>query len=471
MDNENNFNRFSGNVALRKIPASINQNIPEIPTDKGIDKIKLIELSTAIDKWEKEILFAENGFYSLKGKEPQEKIKDYLFELKSFIESKINSMSFFSNSSKELAKKIKQDKINSLKLKLELYSNAQISEWEISTYEEALDVTIQRAVLYKTDPLVIETAFQNGITVLETISEKEDWSKKLFNYRKKQFVSDFYFALIQSFINDKDVNAYQYFHKYKSVIDNKNIEKIEKQVDKMRIDITAYNWAKEIFSYNITDDEFQKELNNIDDNDIKISAKQFYLHFQKSDKISKAKEDKDNNIKNWQEIIEKTKQDVNTAILYIDYSSSKENIKAKKDFINKIREFGIIKTDTTKFCNLFQEIFSDFLLFKDKDISNYRADLSNEDFQIFEKIQEYSLDEFQKINFDFQYAKNLIKKFDIKQTDDKYSIIKIYFLSLSEYKLNKKDNMNIETRQKILDTIIERFKPDEKIKKERNEEK
>ena len=45
-------------------------------TDEYIEKIKILELSSSIDKWEKEILFSENGFYSLKGRDIDKKLKN-----------------------------------------------------------------------------------------------------------------------------------------------------------------------------------------------------------------------------------------------------------------------------------------------------------------------------------------------------------------------------------------------------------
>ena len=211
-------NNLNTGIALRKIPASLNENTPEIITDKGIEKIKIIELSCAIDKWEKTVLFAENGFFSLKGREAEEKKKQYLEELNRFISSEIFKMKFSEPFSREAVLKIKEEKLAAVKFQLEAHAQAQLHEWEISTYEEALNTTVKRAVLYKTNPYVVQTAYMNGIKIIEIIADKEDWNNKLLNYRKKQFISDFYLALINEFINDKDINAYLYFNRFKDVI-------------------------------------------------------------------------------------------------------------------------------------------------------------------------------------------------------------------------------------------------------------
>ena len=141
------YNNMNTGIALRKIPASLQENEPEIITDKGIEKIKVIELSAAIDKWEQEVLFGEKGFYSLKGREPEEKKKEYINELKRFIAREIAKMKFSEPFAREAAHKIKQEKLSAVKFRLEAYAQERLREWEISTYEEALSATIKKAVL------------------------------------------------------------------------------------------------------------------------------------------------------------------------------------------------------------------------------------------------------------------------------------------------------------------------------------
>lgn len=460
MNNMNNslHNRFS----LRKIPALLDQNNTEILTDEGIDKIKIIELSTAIDKWEQEVLFCENGFYSLKGRDAQKKKKAYLAELDRFIAGKIAQMAFSFDFSREAAHKIKQQKIDAVKFQLEEYSQAQLQEWENQTYEDALSTTIKRAVLYKNNPEIIKVSFKNGFNIISIIADKEDWSEKLRNYKNKQFVSDFWLAIINEFIKDKDINAYHYFENYKNLINSADKEKLEKQVQEMRINIIANNWAKEVYSYKLDEKDFQKELNKINDEDIKIAAGKFYSAFKKSERRINDSSDKEKNIANWNEIIDITSKDIDIAELYIDYSSKIETINRKKDYINQIRLYGKVKTDEKQFIKLFKEIFADFQAFKDKDISDFHGCLSAEDYNIFARIQKYNDDEFTKIDCDLRYAIPLLEELDINTDEEKYKFIKLYFSSLSEYQSKKKEKADLDARQKLMDSVSLRFKPQER---------
>ena len=457
MENDTMNRPLSGGFSLRKIPSKIGEMEPEKLTDGDIDKIKILELSTAIDKWEQEVLFADKGFYSLKGKEVQNKEKEYLTELKNFINREANKMSFINETSKDTVEQIKKDKMSVVQNLMELYSREQLDEWQTQTYENALDVTIQRAVLYKNNPDVIKKAFYNGLKVLQVINEKEDWSKTPYGYRKKQFVSDFYLALINAYINDKDVRAYQYFNQFKDEIKTDEKEKLENQVNDMRINITAYNWAKEVFSYKLDEKDYEKELKNIKDEEIRISANKFYSDFKKSDKRKKLQEEKEKNIQNWKEVMEFVQKDIDKADLYIDYSFKKESIKRKKEYIKQIRETGSVKTDVKEFLNLFSKVFQDFQNFKESDISDYRGCLSSNDFEIFEKLQNYSAKDFLQTDFDLKYVLKKIQEADIKSDEEKTDFIRMYFISIDEYTLKKKESADLEARQKIIESIFARF--------------
>ena len=85
--------------SIRKIPVTESEIQQEALSDNHIDKIKILELSNIIDKWEQELLFSENGFFSLKGKTVEGKINEFVAELDGFIDSKIQEISVISHCS------------------------------------------------------------------------------------------------------------------------------------------------------------------------------------------------------------------------------------------------------------------------------------------------------------------------------------------------------------------------------------
>ena len=106
-----NNNVLTSSFSLRKIPISQNENVLDVENSKYLDKVKILELCNLIDEWEKELLFSDGGFFSLKGKEVKDKSDEFIKELEKFINSKISVMSFYFDESKEAVQKIKQIKI------------------------------------------------------------------------------------------------------------------------------------------------------------------------------------------------------------------------------------------------------------------------------------------------------------------------------------------------------------------------
>ena len=70
---------YEDSFSLRKIDV-FDENV--LDNDFSLDKVKILDFSNSIDKWEQELLFSENGFYSLKGKDVENKVKEFYSEIR-----------------------------------------------------------------------------------------------------------------------------------------------------------------------------------------------------------------------------------------------------------------------------------------------------------------------------------------------------------------------------------------------------
>ena len=444
--------------SIRKIPVTESEIQQKTLSDKHIDKIKILELSNIIDKWEQELLFSENGFFSLNGKNVEGKINEYLAELDSFIDSKIQEIAFVDNSSKKLAKTIKIEKIESIKRKMKAHEQTELKNWETEVYEEAIKSSISRAVLYKSDVNIIDSSLKNGLSVLNLMAENENWTPKILKYREEKYRSEFYSSLIDSFIKDKNPKANFYFSKYKNILNLEDTEKFGKSIKELKNNVIAYNWARELFSYNLDKSEQEKEIKTIKDKEIEKIVRNYLYDFSLSEKKQEKVIKKEKNIKNWQEIIEIANTDIDKAFLYIDFNGEAEDIKSKKEYIKLIKKQDFILTDKKQFISLLAEYFDNFEKFKIKDISNYQSRFSKEDYELFSNLQEIDNIEFFKLNIDYKYVVDEIKELKINKEEDKYNIFKLILTVNNEYKQNNSKNPDLETRRKLISTVLERFK-------------
>lgn len=449
----NEFNNVSHSFSLRKIPASAEKQNSDLNINSDIDKVKILEFSNFIDEWEQELLFSEEGFFSIKGKDIENKSREFLSELEKIINKKISEIKFINSASKMILSDIKEKKFNSLKFQMELYESEQLYQWELSVIEQGLNSALNRAVLYKSNPDTVNASFNNAVQILDFLALKENWTPKLKKSKLADFESEFYNSIIQAFIIDKDINAVIYFNKYKNKLNKDLIDKFEKQIESLKISIISYNWAKEIYSYNLDDKSLQKELNLINDDKIKSSAKKILCDLKKIEDKNSQQDTDNKNIQNWNKINEILKSEPDKAVLYIDYSLSSDNQKLKKDYIDKMIKVGYITTDKKKFIETFNEFSSDIEKFIKKDISDLQSYFSEEDYRCLRKI--ISEEKSFILNFisDYKNIKSQIKNDDVISF---YEILTLFIRELFSYKATNNKEADVETRNKFIKSALER---------------
>ena len=228
-----------------------------------LDKVKIIEFCNCIDTWEQELLFSQNGFFSLKGKDVENKAEEFIRELEEFANAKVSEIKFLKPESKIAVKEIKRLKLDAISKQINKYKIQQLKEWEIEVYEQSLSVIKNKATLYKDDINIVQKSLKSALSVLELMSKQENWVEKTYKKKKEIYLSDFYSGIIDAFISEKNINAVKYFQSYSKYLFKEDKEKLEEKIKKLKVDVISYNWAKEIFSYDLSNDELEKEINNL----------------------------------------------------------------------------------------------------------------------------------------------------------------------------------------------------------------
>ena len=442
--------------SLRKIPF-IQENSADINNPENTDNVKILELSNTIDEWEREILFSENGFYTLTGKNVENKTKEFISNLETLINSKITKIVFTDINSRTQAVLLKNTKINAIKEQMELYEKKQLKEWELEVYESAISSAKERAVLYRYNSEIVSSSYNQAAKIIEIMANEEKWDNKTKESKIKIFESDFYLSLINEFIKDKNVQASVFYEKYKNKLNVVDREKIEYCIKELKNNVIAYNWAKELFSYNLSEKENEKEISLVKDKDIEPLIRHFFNEFKSERKKETESKKKEQNENNWKEIIEVLKTEPDKAILYIDFSLPKENQKNKKEYIKQIINKKYIKTDKEKFINLFKELYENYEEFKEKDISDLRTCFSEEDFKIIEELKKQTEEENIVFVSDYDYISKVLSDISDIKTEEIYNFIKYTISAINDYKKKNKGEIDIESRNKIIKSALERY--------------
>lgn len=447
---------MTNSYSMRKIPV-VHKNVQDSLIESDIDKIKILELSNFIDEWEKELLFSKKGFFSLKGKFVENKTKEFIEELDQLISTKMYEISFSNQESKNIISEIKKKKLEAIKSQMLAYERNEMKNWEFEVYENSIKSCIQRAVLYKNNAAIIDSSYKNGISIIKTMAEKEKWGNKTLTARRDIFEADFFFELINSFVLSKDAKASFYFEKYKNKLGEKDKKRLEDAIKILKNNVIAYNWAKELFSYEMSEADNEKEIKEIKDKELQVFVRKYLAEFlQEKEKVEKLQE-QEKNENNWKEIISILEKEPDKAELYIDYTLSKESISSKKSYIKNIRKNGYITTNKDVFLNLIKMMFDNYEKFKQEDISNQRKNLSAEDYNLIEKLRSFSEVEYTFLNSDYSYIQSKLSSKQIDEEDDLYKLVKLVIVAKDNYVSIKKEEPDIEKRNKIIDEVLARY--------------
>lgn len=448
---------FSSSFSLKKIPVSkTDTEIFDTEDNKFADKVKLLELSNYIDNWEKELLFSENGFFSLKGKEVRDKAKEYINELEKFINSKMSDLTFSLENSKQAALELKRLKIENIKSQLVKHEQKELYEWEINVYNASIQAAHDKAILYKYDTEVAIKSIKNGLNIMLIMAEREKWKDKLLKIKKDKFISNCCFDIIKSFIDDKDINFLDYYNTYSKYLIDEQKEKLDSEITDLKDNVIAYNWAVELFSYNLENDENEIKIRKLKNDSLETKVRKYLGIFKKLKKKNEENADKQKVQESWDKINSLLGTEPEKSLLYIQTGKDKDTSKAQNEYIRQIVDKGSTETDKHKFKELFDEMLDDFDKYKERDLNNYRHQLSKEDFEFLCKLQRQKDTEYLKVSSDYKFLFEKLKKAGIKTAEKMYEFILNYRLAVEEYKkINGKDS-DIEKRNKIIESVIER---------------
>ena len=339
------------------------------------------------------------------------------------------------------------------------YESQELYEWEISVYNKAIDLSLQKALLYKQDNQLLEKMLKQGLSIIDLMADREKWNNKILKKKKEKYISEFYYSIIKAFIDEKNIKFFQYYEKYKDILGEEKKQELESIVLDTKNNIIAYNWSKEIFSYNWDNEKIDKEIKKLKDDTLEKLVKSYIVLLKNAKDVDDEKSKKVLVERNWDNIISLLQKEPDKALLYIDLTQDKNIINAQNKYINQFIKNGAIKTDIENYIQLLKEMTNDFDSFKSKQIDNYRYLFSTEDLNFFKNLQqEESIEKQVNIISDYKFLFNELKNNNIKKSEQIYEIILLFQQSLNEFKISNSKEADLEKKNKIIEIIMQRYK-------------
>lgn len=207
VDNENNQQN------LKKIDKN-SDNFSDLKFE--MQKIRILELSNAIDLWEKEnLLNSANGFYSLNGKAAIDKGEKYLRALNDFIDKEIQKIGFESDFERKIAENVKNKKIATISKGIFAHSANEMQEWFFETLDIAQKTAIEKGIAYRNDDEGLNISFQNGLFAVNKKAEILNYDKNETKLAISNFKNSFHCAILEAMADENNVRIFVYFKMFK----------------------------------------------------------------------------------------------------------------------------------------------------------------------------------------------------------------------------------------------------------------
>ncbi len=433
----------------------ISENIK--PETSVSDYIKILELSNFIDNWEQTVLFSQNGFYTLKGKNVQGKTKELLEVLEKDTDKILSEEDFEVQLSYQKAEKIKRNKIQTIKEKMLAYEKSENLKYEIETTEKAIEASKEKAISYKNFPDTVEKCYLNALSAIGLKSELLQTSKEETNKIIKEFNSDFFEGITKSFIDENSEDSKKFYSQNKNYILKEKQENLEKAIEQQKEKQLAFKQAKDLILKDINKTKAFDIISKTPNERIRKYTQIYFEGFYNSKENLEKEEKEKKNKETWENIDSGLAQNSDTALSYVDLNGSENEINAQINYIKTMIKDGEIKTDNKKFFELYKAAFEETSKFSETDLYNFKHCLNKEDFEFFLNLQK-NIPEIKNEYYE-------LKQHFEKNEDFNTHLIKTYNLEKKIYEKNANKQISLNQVAELIESIATRIKKWDLVRK------
>ena len=356
-----------------------------------IDETKPTAFNNAVEQWKQDYLFNQDkGFMSKTGKDVAGKSTSIMQDFDKFVDNwKLqNDLNEFSS---ERIRQISERKRANILNAVTTHDRTQAREWANFEGKTALENAINNGVANRNDIAEILNQAKNieQLTTWQGNLENLDEETIAFHQRKNN--SDYLSKIIDSKIQNRDLDTRDFFNRFKLQIDESSHEQYQKDIREVEKLHLTNDWFDQILSKS-TDEKsanqmfkaYQPQM----DNDVHESvSKKIKLHFKQKaqDELKHQNQLLMDNYKIADNLIA---QGTTVGDDVLDFSGlSEENTKALQNYVDNLNECGDNKTDDNTYQELVDMSIYENDKFRNIDLTQYKSKLSKNDYQYFQSVQ------------------------------------------------------------------------------------
>lgn len=357
---------------------------------EDIEKVKALELSNFIDNLEQNMLGGEESYYKKTGKDaifnPQKKDGGALIEIQK-LEREINKKEReldFGPAQNGILEIIKNKKLDMIRKNFSSHETKQIQEWINKTFDEAIELSIKKAVFHRDNEGEIQISVQNGKSAILEKAKINNYQPEDLGLEISLFEERAISMILESYIREGNLKAIDFLNNHKDKLGKDKIKKYEKETESIQKSFSSKNLANRIFNLYSSSKEkaFEELKNEKGDKEAKNLLEGLFSSKEKNE------ENEQNSIllKAFQEISKTQNENAPLSYDLIPYELNEKNKNDIRSYLEKLMKGEEIQTSAEEFLSLFEIYRKNPLAFPKFNFIKYKMFLSDYDFRIFLRL-------------------------------------------------------------------------------------
>lgn len=264
----------------------------------------------------------------------------------------------------------------------------QTRNWQNSVYIEKENNILNQAILDRNDDKLLAQGLIQGQQAIQLQSEMQEWDEETTKLKKAEFTSKYHEGVIGSLLGDGSLRAKAYYEAHKSEILPQKHNSLLNAVGANDKRYQARSIVEGLMAKGYTLEQAYDEIDKIENIDLQADVRSQYESKMRENDRVQTEQDRAKSQASWDKVISTLQTNPDMAYQAIDVTQSPEAIKAQMSYVEQMRKFGEIKTGHQVYLDLQEKMTYDAEGFKNTDLNQYRAYLSESDFKRFKEAQD-----------------------------------------------------------------------------------
>lgn len=349
------------------------------------DRTSILELINKADEVEQALYNKDTGYFYQTGINAKDKSGEVMQNYDRQIEKLFADSGLYGENAQR-ARAILSHKRENISKAVNAHDYKESINWAKQTHATAINNIVNKAVLNRNNPDEIQKNLKDGFTLIDSLGQALNLDTASIQSKKDLLETNIKEYVLNSLIEDKSLNARNFFETNKTKLTPEHIAKFESAIKRNENRYIARTTAQNLMA--LDEESAYGQIETIKDIDLRDDVRQEYQRNLMLKNRLEAQQ-QDNLLNAFYETALQKEQSGNI----LTYDDIPAGLEAKTElslrkYIDDLNKSGDIETDLGIWQELYEKSVNDAQGFKNLNLLKYKGYLSDGDYKTFLKRQE-----------------------------------------------------------------------------------